>query len=60
MDHNCYLAYQLTVAPSSEMMNGFARVVSLPPNEAIAASKHMRKLCGSESPKYFGGGGAIY
>jgi hypothetical protein len=32
------LAYQLATAFSSDMMNDLARVVSAPPNEAIAAS----------------------
>jgi hypothetical protein len=31
-------AYQLAIAFSSDMMNDLARVVSSPPNEAIAAS----------------------
>jgi hypothetical protein len=38
MDHGCNLAYQFVVAPSSDMMNDFVKVVSLPPDEAIAAS----------------------
>jgi hypothetical protein len=32
------LAYQYATAPSSDMMNNLARVVPLPPDEAIAAS----------------------
>jgi hypothetical protein len=41
-------------------MNDFAKVDSSPPNEAIAASSHIRNLCGSELRKYFGGVAALY
>jgi hypothetical protein len=37
-DFGCNLAYQFAVAPSSDIMKNFARVVSLPPDEAIVAS----------------------
>jgi hypothetical protein len=38
IDLNGSLAYQLAYAFLSDMMNDLARVVSSPPNEAIAAS----------------------
>jgi hypothetical protein len=37
-DLSCNLAYQFVATPSSDMMNDLARVVSLPPDEAIATS----------------------
>jgi hypothetical protein len=39
MDLGCSLAYQFDVTPSSDMMNNLARVVSLPPDEAIEAKE---------------------
>jgi hypothetical protein len=42
------------------MMNDLARVVSSPPNKAIAASYDIRNFRGSDSPKYFGGGATLY
>jgi hypothetical protein len=44
------LAYQFATALSSEMMNDFARVVSSPPQDPIAASYDMRNFRGSDSP----------
>jgi hypothetical protein len=37
IDLGCNLAYQFVVVPLSDMINDFVRVVSLPPDEAIAA-----------------------
>jgi hypothetical protein len=54
------LAYQLAAVFLSDMINDLVRVVSSPPNEAIAASQDMRNFCGSDSPKNFGGGAALY
>jgi hypothetical protein len=36
IDLGCNLAYQFATAPLSDMMNDLVRVVSMPPNEAIA------------------------
>jgi hypothetical protein len=41
-------------------MDDLARVISLPLDEAIAGSQHMKNLRGSESTMYFGGGPALY
>jgi hypothetical protein len=38
MDLGCSLAYQFSIAPSSDMMNDLAMVVLLPPDEIIVAS----------------------
>jgi hypothetical protein len=37
IDLGCNLAYQFAVTPSCDMINDLVRVVSLPPDEAIAA-----------------------
>jgi hypothetical protein len=44
------LVYQFAAAFLSDIMNDFARVVSPPPNEAIAASYDIRNFWGSDSP----------
>jgi hypothetical protein len=38
------LTYQLAAAFFSDIMNDLARVVSSPPNEAIAASYHIKNF----------------
>jgi hypothetical protein len=40
------LAYQLAAVFSSDIMNDLARVISSPPNEAIAASYDIKKFWG--------------